>query len=477
LTLDPPAHASELAEAARFGLAGDEASAFVRRSRRARLRAQLQRTFYGVYPCRMAALHNLAATAIATARFAALSEVYDLIGEALVPVDAHGEPRTELWRAYVRAHEEHRPADYREECWIAAHSVDLVEVKESGLVERFATEHAAHPGDPTWDGLAEHMAVALGTRVQDRDALAGRVALETAIASALSNVVYLQITNGLRLVRTYVLQAARAVIFGGPTLPDGLPSDRKLVAWLVAATWNVTAIVHVWRLGVRRRSRGAERQGQAWSLEPSLAKALGPDLDRLHPRVRRFFDRMDAFSMTASVDLHGSSSRALAWGATLLVGQGMYEEHLADVDARFRLFQREDGSMHFVREFWCADAIRVFDSDFVVREVDGKWTLLEVFQDLGVAARMRTEVLDDGGLRMTVVGLFVRGVPVPVGPATVCFDTRPVDDTLVITGVLDLAARNVIERVLWRQLLRLPERVGAIRYVAKERTEATEVPA
>ena len=62
----------------------------------------------------------------------------------------------------------------------------------------------------------------------------------------------------------------------------------------------------------------------------------------------------------------------------------------------------------------------------------------------------------------------------PVGPATVCFDTRPVDDTLVITGVLDLAARNPIERVLWRTLLRLPERVGAIRYVARERDEADE---
>jgi hypothetical protein len=152
--------------------------------------------------------------------------------------------------------------------------------------------------------------------------------------------------------------------------------------------------------------------------------------------------------MTASVHLYHRMGIVLAWAGTLLVGQGMYEQHLDQVEARFRLFRRDDGSLHFVREFWC-DA------------------LLEVFQDLGVAARMRTEVLEDGGLAMTVVGLFVRGVPIPVAPAAVRFETRPDGQGgLLVSGVLDLQPGSALSRLWFRRVMGLPERLGEIRYYA-----------
>ncbi len=460
-------HPSERADARRHGARPASEAAFIHRQRAARLRCRLARTFYAAYPCRLGALHELAVGGIALARFAARSEAYDRIGSMLIPVDTEGRPRHEGWVAYVRAFEDGLPPDIREERWLEAHLRDMEAVKAAGLVEMFAIEAAAHQGDPTWEMLDEHMAVTLGTRVQDQEALSGKVPLETAIATSLSKVVRRQLATGMALVRTYAGGAVRATLFGGPRTRPDLPTDRALVCGLVSATLRLARITRVWRLGVRRRTRGAERPGAAWSLIPSMRRAIGDEVDRLHPDVFDMFDRMHAWSMTARVDLHHVVGSLAAYFAALLVGQGMYEEHLDDVPARFRLFRRDDGSLHFVREFWCADAVRVFDSDFVVRQVDGKDTLVEVFQDLGVGAVMRTEVLPDGGLSMTVVRLFIRGVSQGVGPFRVCFETRPRDDGAVdVTGVLDLQPRNALERWWLRSGMGLPDRVGEISYRA-----------
>lgn len=461
----PRAHPSELADARRY--VGDaDPSGFVTRQRDARLRVALMNTFYGRFPSRMGALHELAAAGIAVARFAARSEVFDAIGERLLPVDRDGLPRTPAWAAYVASFHEGLPADVREERWLVAHFADMQGVKAEGWIERFAEERAAHGDDPTWAMLAEHVDVTLGTRVQDGAALAGRVALETAITTSLRQVVARQLRTGLGLVRVHVSSATRAMIGGGPWVPPHLPSDRQLVARLVRATLGATRIARVWRLGVRRQARGAESPGAAWSLTPSLEAVLGPGLPGVDPRVAEMFDAMHRFRMTASVHLYHRAGVVAAWLATLLVGQGMYESHLDEVEARFRLFRRDDGSLHFVREFWCEESVRLFDSDFVVRDVDGRPTLLEVFSELGVAAQMRTEALPDGGIAMTVVRLFVGGVSLPVGPVHVCFETRPEGDGLRVTGVLDVRPASGAQRLMFARLLRLPERVGEIRYFA-----------
>lgn len=471
--LIPRAHPSELADARRY-LGDADPADFVRRQRDARLRVALMNGFYVRFPSRMGALHELAAAGIAVARFAARSEVYDAIGERLLPVDADGRPRTPAWSAYVASFHEGLPADVREERWLAAHFADMQAVKAEGWIERFADERAEHRDDPAWDMLAEHIGVTLGTRVQDGAALAGRVALETAIASSLRQVVVRQWRTGAGLVRQHVASAIWATLSGGPWVPPHLPSDRRLVLRLVVATVGALRIARVWRLGVRRQARGAEGPGAAWSLTPSLEAVLGPGLPGIDGQVAAMFSAMHSFQMTASVHLYHRAGVVAAWLATLLVGQGMYEAHLDEVEARFRLFRRDDGSLHFVREFWCEEAVRVFDSDFVVRDVDGRPTLLEVFAELGVACQMRTEVLPDGGLAMTVVRLFVGGVSLPVGPVQVCFETRPDGARLRVTGVLDVKPRSAWEQLLFARLFALPERVGEIRYFATPNGGNTE---
>ncbi|MCO4745461.1 MAG: hypothetical protein KC912_11785 [Proteobacteria bacterium] len=459
-------HPSELRDADRHdALDGD---AFVARQRRARERAAQLASFYRRYPSRTGPLHEVAAASIALARFAGRSEAYHAIGEGLMPTNAAGEPRTPSWAAYIASHVEQHPDDVREEWWLVAHLEDMEAVRAAGWVDVFADEREQHTHDPVWALLEDHIAVTLGTRVHDREALSGQLAVETAIATSLNGVVTRQARTAVRLLRTYAAASARALLFGGPVVEGGRPSDRALVLQLVRSTLRLGLVGRTWRLGVRRRARGAERQGQAWSLIPHLREVLGEETAKLHPTVVRLFERMDTFEMSARVHLESKLGLpVLARFATVLLGQGMYESHLEDVPARFRLFKRDDGSIHFVREFWCEDAVRVFDSDFVVRKVDGHAELVEVFQDLRVGARMRTEVLADGGLSMTVIGLWVRGLYRRPGPFVVCFTTRPTDDgQLHVLGEMRLQPANAIQRFWYTRVLRLPDRPGFIEYTA-----------
>ncbi len=467
--MHPRVHPSERKDVRRHGISEFDADGFVARVRAARNRVSLLRAFYARYPCRVGTLHELAASGIALARMAARSPAYDAIGDRLLPVDASGRPRTEAWGAYVRSFEEGRPEDVREEAWLAAHLADMVVVRAEGWLTRFEAEKQAHKGDSSWALLDAHMAATLGTRVHDDVALAGQMAMETAIAKSLWTVIRREMATGMGLVRTYAWAAVRATLHGGPWVPPHLPSDRALVCRLVLTTAKLIRVGRVLRRGYSARRRGSLRPQGAWSLLPSLELALGREaLARIHPDVTAMFESMDSFDMTASVHLRGKASRALAWVGTLLVGQGMYEADLEQVPARFRLFQRDDGSIHFVREFWCAEEVRVFDSDFVVRTIDGRQTLVEVFEDIGVAAMMRTDVLEDGGVSMTVVRVFIRGAALSPGPFEVRFETRPSSEGVVeVTGRLTNHGRGPIGRLAsW---FGIPFAAGEIRYLGTRR--------
>src|SRR3954465_836259 len=104
-------------------------------------------------------------------------------------------------------------------------------------------------------------------------------------------------------------------------------------------------------------------------------------------RCRQIDEAMPACE-PAWLELHTLPARFWSRFATFLVGQGLYECD-GEFEARFRVFQRRDGSMHFTREFDAGGVLRVFDSDFVVRSHRGKATLFEVFVDEGVEIAMR----------------------------------------------------------------------------------------
>ena len=101
----------DLREARRYLPLGDSAArdAFARRQLRARRRLTQLLAFYRANPCRMARTQLLAACAITLGRFCGHSRAFDAIGQALMPVDDEGRPRTAAWAGYVEACAAGRP--------------------------------------------------------------------------------------------------------------------------------------------------------------------------------------------------------------------------------------------------------------------------------------------------------------------------------------------------------------------------------
>jgi hypothetical protein len=96
--------------------------------------------------------------------------------------------------------------------------------------------------------------------------------------------------------------------------------------------------------------------------------------------------------------------------------------------------------MHFVRELYCDGALRVFDSDFVVRN----GTLSEVFVEHGLEVEMEVRALEQGGVSVRGRRVRWRGVPLPTFGLGVEFRAHPDEqgsEGLDITGTLSIEPR------------------------------------
>jgi hypothetical protein len=119
----------------------------------------------------MARVHLLAASAVMLGRFWGMSAPFARLGEAVMPVDTSGQPRTQAWEAYARACEEELPLEVRDERWIEAHMRDVARVREAGLEAAFFAEAQAHEEEPLWRLLVQHLEMTLGARLFDQPAL------------------------------------------------------------------------------------------------------------------------------------------------------------------------------------------------------------------------------------------------------------------------------------------------------------------
>jgi hypothetical protein len=471
---DSPAD-SDLREARRYLPTGsaEEQAAFAERQLRARSRATLLLDFYRRYPCHLADLHLLAACAVALGRFRGFSPEFDEMGEEFMLAGPDGRPRTSAWQKYVEACEAARPWQVRDELWIGAHMEDMERVRRSGLEERFRRQAAAHADDPTWQAINQHVEATLGTRLMDRIALDGTVAYETAFAHSLSATFFRLCTVSWRLVRLYWWEGFRAVVVPSGKAHQGIASYRRLA--LKAARYSFTAwnAARVYRHGMRERDRGRRTSEDGW---PLLADVLGPRISEVHPLIVRFYRNPAQFQVRVLVDLHTLPAKLWSRVVTLLIGQGPYEQSGSEVDAQFRVFKRRDGSMHFLRELYMGETLRVFDSDFVVRTVNGAPTLFEVFVDKHIEVEMSVTPLPEGGLSIRGKNIYYRGARLPCPGLRVEFQSHVQEernregdsgDVLHIVGRLLMQPDTGSGRLLMCQILRRPEVLGTIRYVAR----------
>ena len=467
---------SDLREAGRYLPDGssEEQAAFAERQLRARSRTTLLLDFYRRYPCHLAELHLLASCAVALGRFRGFSPEFDEMGEEFMLAGEDGSPRTQAWRKYVEACDAGRPWTVRNELWIAAHMEDMERVRRSGLEERFRQQAAAHANDPTWQAINQHVEATLGTRLMDRIALDGTMAYETAFAHSLSATFLSLCTVSWHMVRRYWWEGFRAVLTPSGKAHAGIVSYRRLAlssARYCFTAWNAS---RVYRRGMRERDRGRRTSEDGW---PLLADVLGARISEVHPLIVRFYQNPANFQVQVKVDLHTLPAKLWSRVITLLIGQGPYEESGSEVDAQFRVFRRRDGSMHFLRELYMGETLRVFDSDFVVRSVNGIPTLFEVFVDKHIEVEMTVTPLPEGGLSIRGKNFYYRGTRLPCPGLRVEFQSHVLKDEnsremLDIEGRLLMQPDSGWGRLLMCRLLRRPEVLGTIRYVARPLTAA-----
>ncbi|MGI9054996.1 MAG: DUF4166 domain-containing protein [Pyrinomonadaceae bacterium] len=454
----------DLREAKRYLSKADESAqmSFAERQFRSRCRFAELKAFYNQNYCRMTRLHLLASCAVTLGRFAGFSKTFDEMGEHFMPLNRENQPRTVEWRKFIEACREKLPIEVREELWLAAHFKDLKNVRESGLYARFESEAAQHKSEPTWQLLQQHMDVALGVRLMDNSAISGILPYETAIADSLVLTVKKLVTAASRLVFLYTKESARAIIDVSERTPENLISYRRTAFEMMRNFLLSFSVSKIFRQGIRTRERGKTAHDGNWSL---LEMALGEQVKKINPLIREFYANPSRFDVTATLKLETLPARFWSRFLTFIFGQGLYETDLEEIPARFRIFERKDGSMHFVRELYCNGKYRVFDSDFVVK--NGK--LYEVFTDLKSSIEMKVTPLGNGGLSIRAVRYFYRGILLPDFGFDVEFQSRVENNQLDIIGRLKMKPRTKAGKLFAYKFLKRPEDLGSIQYLVRRK--------
>ncbi|MGI9055746.1 MAG: DUF4166 domain-containing protein [Pyrinomonadaceae bacterium] len=449
-----------LAEAKRYlpNANESELERFAERQHRARLRLIKLTGFYSKNFCWMTRLHLLASCAVTLGRFAGFSETFDQMGEYFMPVDGENQPRTVEWQKFIEACEQKLPIEVREELWLAAHFKDLQTVRENGLYAEFEKESAQKKDEPTWQLLKQHMDVSLGVRLMDNSAISGILPYETAIADSLVLTVKKLVTAASKLVFLYTKESARAILDVSAQTPQNLLSYRRTAVEMTRWFLLSFSVSKTFRRGLRERERGRTAETENWSL---LEMALGEKVSEINQLIRKFYANPSRFDVVATLKLETLPAKFWSRFLTLLFGQGLYETNLKEIPARFRIFQRKDGSMHFVRELLCDGKYRVFDSAFVIRNGN----LYEVFTGLKVAIEMKVAPIANGGLSIAGERFLWRGRAMPTIGLKVEFQSSVEGETLKIDGVLTMKPRTKFGEFFAFKILRRPKDLGSIHYV------------
>ena len=455
----------DLREAKRYLPNADEAlqASFAERQLRSRCRFAELKAFYHRNYCRMTRLHLLASCAVTLGRFAGFSKTFDQMGEHFMPLNRENQPRTAEWQTFIEACKENLPIEVREEFWLAAHFKDLKNVRESGLYAKFEHEAEQYKSEPIWQLLKQHMDVALGVRLMDNSAISGILPYETAIADSLVLTVKKLATAASKLVFLYTKESARAILDVSERTPKSLISYRRTAFEMMRNFLLSFTVSKIFRQGIRTRERGKTAHDENWSL---LEMALGEKVEKINPLIREFYANPSRFDVTATLKLETLPARFWSRFLTFIFGQGLYETDLEEIPTRFRIFERKDGSMHFVRELYCNGKYRIFDSDFVVQ--NGK--LYEVFTDMKAAVEMHVSVLENGVLSIQSKNFLFHGRRMPSIGLNVEFKSRVEGDLLKIDGQLLMKPKTKFGSFFAHKILRRPQNLGSIHYTARRKT-------
>lgn len=459
----------DLKEATRFWPDGtaDHQRAFAIRQLRTRRRLGLLLDFYRSCPCSMARVHLLTASTVAVGRLCGFSDEFNSLGDAIMPVDDSGLPRTELWRRYEEACRTKRPWLIRDEFWLEAHAQDWRALKAAKLDEQFFASVAGQRDSSHGQLLLRYAQMTFGAREFDHLSEDGPLPLETSISFSMSLAIKRFLRQGWPFFWRNFRLAVLDLLISSPESRVGVPTRRQIAWCNISSAWRAWSAWKVYRRGLRIQNRGVGCPEVDW---PLLETLLGDDVHKVHPLIVRFYRNPGRFTAEASLDIHTLPLMFYSRFAALLLGQGLFEDKATTIPARLRVFQRQDGAMHFIRELYCHDQLRVFDSDFVLREVAGKTALVEVFDDLKVDVVLDAEIRPEGGVAVVGRDIYWRGTRLPRTALRVEFSSQVFSDpkgreSIRIVGRLDMSPRTRLGRFCMHSVLRRPNELGRITYI------------
>jgi hypothetical protein len=450
---------------------GDAAErlAFAQRQLRARTRLALLLDFYGRSPCRMSRIHLLTASSVVLGRFCGFSASFNALGEAILPVDDQGRPGSAAWQEYVRACAAGCDGALRDELWLEAHAQDWKTLRQARLDAAFFADAARHAGDPTWQLMQRHAEMTVGARQFDGLAQSGVLAPETAISFSIGLALRQAAVRGWPLFGRYLQETARALFSEARDKRRTLPSYRQTAQTALGSFLTAWGAWTVYRRGLRIKNRGVRCPETDW---PMLETLLGDSVERVHPLIVKFYRNPGRFAATASLEIRTLPLMMYSRLAALVLGQGLFEDQAPVIPARLRVFRREDGSMHFVRELYCTPTLRVFDSDFVVRTIASRPTLAEVFSDIGVHVVLDVEHRPDGGVAVVGRDIYWHGIRMPRTALRIEFASRVCRDEIggeymETIGRLSMEPRTAVGRFVMHKIFRRPRDLGSIKYLLR----------
>ncbi len=462
---------SDLDEARRYLPHGFEAEhhAFAHRQLSARARLSRLLNFYERHPCRMAHIHLLTASSVVIGRFCGFSDTFNALGEAVMPVAEAGRPRSAAWEDYQKSCASGSSWTVRDELWLEAHAQDWKSLRQAGLDAAFFADAARHAGDPAWQLLERHAEMTVDTRQFEHLAREGQLPYETAISFSIGMALRQAAGRGWPVIRRYLVETLRALFGWAHETRPGLPSYRRTALTVVRSFVTTWGAWKVYRRGLRIKNRGVCCQEVDW---PLLETLLGDAVRHVNPLIVKFYGNPGQFTASASLTIHTLPLRVYSRFAALLLGQGLFEDQAHVIPARLRVFRRDDGSMHFIRELYCASALRVFDSDFVLRTMAGKPVLVEVFGDIGVQVVLDVEHRPNGGVAVVGKDIYWHGIRLPRTALRIEFTSQVCRDAnnqefIEVLGSLSMDPRTAFGRVLMYKVFRRPRDLGSIKYLLR----------
>jgi hypothetical protein len=454
-----------------------ELRAFTRRQFSARERLARLLRFYGSHPCRMARIHLLTASSVVIGRSCGFSDSFNALGEAIMPVDDAGRPRSVAWDQYQKACVSGRSWTLRDELWLEAHAQDWKALRQAGLDLAFFADAARHAGEPAWQLLQRHAEMTVGTRQFDHLARGGLIPHETAISFSIGLALRHAAERGWPVIRHYLAETMRALLGRDSERSAELPSYRRTALVVFRSFLTAWGAWKVYRRGLRIKNRGVSCPEGDW---PLLETLLGDSVQHVHPLIVKFYSNPGRFTGSAFLEVRTLPLMLYSRLAALLLGQGLYEDQTAAIPARLRVFRRRDGSMHFVRELDCAPSLRVFDSDFVLRSVAGTQMLVEVFADIGVEVVLAVEHRPGGGVAVVGKDIYWHGIRLPRTALRIEFTSRVVQDAdgserIEVVGRLTMDPQTALGRFIMHKVFRRPRDLGSITYLLQLDEQATPV--